>query len=115
MLDVTPIRWLATALALTGGFAAIYAYISWALRVATARNPLWFVYFMVLFMSETLFVLVYADGLFRYPQPTQLPTGLVEFFLLFGIPISVGMSAFGWFALYQKGAPPVPTPPSDDT
>lgn len=102
------LRWAATLLAIGGGLVAVVGYMSWALRSSRHRNLGWFLYFMVLFMSEALFVLVYADGLLRYPEPTALPLGIVEFFLVFGIPISVGMSAFGWLVLLRS-KPGVPS------
>lgn len=86
----------ALILAAAAGTLALAAYTLWAIDMAKARRPAWAIYFVALLAAETLFTLIYIVGLSYSPDPSPLPFGLIEFFLRWAVPTSVGLSAAGW-------------------
>lgn len=94
------LRLSSLAAASIAGAAAVTAYTILTIRSTTRRSWGWATYFAVLFISESLFTILYVIGLLTPPdQPSPFPMWLLTVFFLYAVPVSVGMSAFGWLAL----------------
>lgn len=86
-------------LASFAGVLAVTAYTLLARRFGRLHRWWWLAYFAVLLVTESFFTIVYFVGIV---WPGTLPDLAVTVFLLYAIPVSVGMSALGWLVFHFR-------------
>lgn len=86
-------------LAMFAGVGAITAYSLLLRRFAQIGAWVWTAYFGLLLVSETFFTVVYSVGIL---YPGSIPEWVIEIFLLYAVPVSVGMSALGWLVFHLR-------------
>lgn len=98
------------------GVSAVAAYLTLTLQFGRRSKPKWAAYFGALLFTETLFSLVWGFGLILVvaagsgalpPAPVGLWQWTQTITLLYAVPVSVMLSALGWFFAQRTNEPVV--------